>query len=765
MAATEVKRVKRGGVFMKLFASYMCILGFLLLVESCVSVMVFRTGREQARTFNLSLMQLIKNECDNQINNIYSRLDQLALDSRVQTLSNVKGSFEVEDQYTAYSLYSELGGVKFSSEEYRLLYVYFANTDSVISATGNMSLELYHQLYYQNLGISLQELREYLTMQHYHDIHVLSRNEGTNEIMYTMTSLTTDMGEASATIVIQLTADAIDERIRSAKWDEDVLVAVINSNDQFVNSAEFAGQISDLTYKEVPVELNFSIRLDDVNYMGVAMRSEAADWIYLLLTPLSVVESSTRQMWLFSLLGIGLCLIAGFLVSWYLTDKNYSPVQGLVDLFKSNHSGNAENLAAEGQNEYQWLENRAVSLFKENKNFQQTLEQNQKRLQEFYLFRLLTNSYESLNLSEKELLRKSGITDGIWRVVSLSVGIPPQEEIEKIEDTGIEPDLQRFIIGNVAGELLNEVYPAYVLDIGESVIVMVRLEAMDTDNYDRMWEALAKAHDLIRDRFHFYMQICAGSAKEGLENVHLSYQEARETQEYAPLLETYYINYDNIKDRRRKYYYPTEAETRIMTAIADGLPEPAIQGVKEILRVNYQENHISARMLSCLFYDLLGTLVKSADLAGCGDFFEENRVDPATMGQGTPTEMEKRFDGLIRELCSAVEGTKEGSSANLVDKLQKYIQENYQNPDLNISQAALHLEMTPAYISSVYKKQTGVSLLKYINQTRVDQAIRLLKEGNSVNETARLCGFSSSRVFIRVFKECTGMTSGQIKRD
>lgn len=764
---TGMKRWKRGSVFGRLFASYLFILGFILIVEVGVFVMVLRTAREQAKTFNLSLMQLVKNECDNQIDKIFLHLDQLALEDRVQTLSNVKDTFASQDQYTAYSLYSELRSVDLSSEEYRLLYVYFTNTDSVISAAGNMSLRMYYELYYQNLGISLEELREYLSGQHYHDIHVLSGDSETCEIMYAMTSLKTDIGEPSATIVIQLTADAIDERIRSAKWDENILVAVVNSENQIINSAEFAGQIRDLAYEEIPVELNFSIRLDGVNYMGVAMRSEAADWIYLLLTPLSVIESGMRQTMLFSLLGIGLCLIAGLFFSWYLTNKNYYPVRGLVNLFNKSHAKTAEIPVAEGQNEYQWLENQAVSLFHENENYKLTLEHNQKRLREFYLYKLLTNSSEALDSSEWKLLAENGIIDGIWRVIFLSVGIPSEENQERSEGTTQElsPDLKRFVIGNVAGELLNEVFPAQILDVGECVIALVRLNGMNTDNYDLMWGALSRAHDLIRDSFHFYMQICSGTAKEGLENIHISYLEAKETQAYAPLLESYFINYDDIKNRSKKYYYPTEAETRIMAAIVDGRPEPAVLGVRDILRVNYQENHISARMLSCLGYDLLGTLVKSADLAGCSDFFEENRIDTEQMGRGTPTEMEKRFEQLIRELCNVVEQTKDGGSAKLVDKLQKYILENYQNPDLNISQAALYLEKSPAYISAMYKKQTGVSLLKFINQTRIDQAVRLLREGKSVNETAQLCGFSSSRSFIRVFKECVGVTPGQMKKD
>lgn len=71
--------------------------------------------------------------------------------------------------------------------------------------------------------------------------------------------------------------------------------------------------------------------------------------------------------------------------------------------------------------------------------------------------------------------------------------------------------------------------------------------------------------------------------------------------------------------------------------------------------------------------------------------------------------------------------------------------------------------MTPAYLSSIYKKCTGDSLLKFINQTRIDEAERLLAEGISVVEAAERVGFRDSSTFIRTFKKFTGATPGQLK--
>lgn len=765
------KKLKGRSIFSKLFGSYLLILGITLVVEMGVSTRVLNTSREQAETLYRSLIQLVKNECDDQIRGIDRNLDLLALDARVQSLSNVRGEFRPDSQYTAYALYDELQSMRFSSEEYKRLFIYFQNTDSVISSAGNMSLEMYHSLYYQELNIPLEELRDYLRQRHYHDIKVLHSKEGTGEIMYSMTSLKTNIGEPSATIAIQITPESIEDRIQTARWDEDIQVAILNSKNESLNNVAFVGGGENLLYEEIPIDKNFLVRLDDQDYIGIAMKSYISDWLYVLLTPKKIIEKDARQIENYCLIGLAVCFVIGFFFAGYFARKNYVPIKGLMDLFRKEHEEAETANGREYRNEYQWLENQTKNFLKQYEDIRRSLDENQRRLRDFCLYKLLTQPYEELDPSERELLNRSGITDGILRVVSLSVGTLPEAQQTEAVDPAREKqtrELKLLIIKSVVEETFNNVFPAELLEMGNSVIALVRLDAMNTDNYDKMWGAFVKSYELIKRDFHFYLQTCAGTAKNGLENVHLSYLEAKETEEYAVLLETFFINYNDIKDRSRKYYYPAEADTRIQYAISVGQPEPAILCVTEILRANYQENRITAKLLPCLIYDLLGTLMRSANETGCSDFFEQywtNFEDFGNLPRRPQKEIEQQFIQLISALCQEVEKIKNGGDTNLADKIHKYVLENYQDPDLNISRVALYFDKTPAYISSVYKKRTGKGLLKFITQVRIDHAIELLQEGKNVNETAVLSGFRDSRSFIRVFKEQTGLTPGQLKRE
>ena len=80
------------------------------------------------------------------------------------------------------------------------------------------------------------------------------------------------------------------------------------------------------------------------------------------------------------------------------------------------------------------------------------------------------------------------------------------------------------------------------------------------------------------------------------------------------------------------------------------------------------------------------------------------------------------------------------------------IQENYQDPLLNVSLIANKLGRNLSTLSHQYKDLTGRGLLEDLHSVRLEAAKRLLKEGKTVRETAELSGYGDSRALIRAFK-------------
>ena len=74
-----------------------------------------------------------------------------------------------------------------------------------------------------------------------------------------------------------------------------------------------------------------------------------------------------------------------------------------------------------------------------------------------------------------------------------------------------------------------------------------------------------------------------------------------------------------------------------------------------------------------------------------------------------------------------------------------------------LNKVAEVFSISPNYLSVLFSKYNDMGFTDYINQTKVNAAIRMMEEGNhKVYEISDLLGFESAFYFSRVFKKVTG---------
>ncbi len=89
-----------------------------------------------------------------------------------------------------------------------------------------------------------------------------------------------------------------------------------------------------------------------------------------------------------------------------------------------------------------------------------------------------------------------------------------------------------------------------------------------------------------------------------------------------------------------------------------------------------------------------------------------------------------------------------------------YLETNY-GEKFTASDLASKLYIGRTTLMTEFKKHTGYTLGEYLTNCRLKNAIRFLEQGNTVEETARLCGFSDSCSLIHNFKNRFGTTPKQ----
>lgn len=93
----------------------------------------------------------------------------------------------------------------------------------------------------------------------------------------------------------------------------------------------------------------------------------------------------------------------------------------------------------------------------------------------------------------------------------------------------------------------------------------------------------------------------------------------------------------------------------------------------------------------------------------------------------------------------------------------EWIRSNYYR-QFTVSELAARFGYQADYLSTLFKKHMGISLIAYTNRLRIEASKNLLANyALSIKEAAYSCGFPDEKYYMKVFKRLEGITPSQYK--
>ncbi|MBP6411662.1 AraC family transcriptional regulator [Flavobacterium sp. 123] len=136
----------------------------------------------------------------------------------------------------------------------------------------------------------------------------------------------------------------------------------------------------------------------------------------------------------------------------------------------------------------------------------------------------------------------------------------------------------------------------------------------------------------------------------------------------------------------------------------------------------------------------------------------EQFIEVLSLFQMLATSDERTF--LHEEAFENFYNNKEQSRLKVV---YKFIENNFQR-NITIEEMGTLTHLSKAAFCRYFKKMTRLTFTEFLNQYRIEQAKRLLKEDKNVTETCFECGFESLSYFNRIFKKVVGQNPIQFKK-
>jgi len=118
------------------------------------------------------------------------------------------------------------------------------------------------------------------------------------------------------------------------------------------------------------------------------------------------------------------------------------------------------------------------------------------------------------------------------------------------------------------------------------------------------------------------------------------------------------------------------------------------------------------------------------------------------------------FTGLAVEHL----GRQAGEVSQTVASVKRYIQDHLQT-ELNREAVAAHVYLNPAYLSRLFRKETGQSLTDYLVDVRMARAKSELERTNvKISDIALSVGYCNFSHFSKLFKKMTGLTPHEYRK-
>lgn len=110
------------------------------------------------------------------------------------------------------------------------------------------------------------------------------------------------------------------------------------------------------------------------------------------------------------------------------------------------------------------------------------------------------------------------------------------------------------------------------------------------------------------------------------------------------------------------------------------------------------------------------------------------------------------------------EPSSEGGGRAVIRRAREYLESFYSDPATSLESLSLHLGLTPAYLSKLFKTETGRNYSEELAVLRIEKAKELLVRTNlKSSEVGVRVGYINPQYFATTFRKATGQTPSEYR--
>lgn len=633
--------------------------------------------------------------------------------------------------------------------DYERAYIYIPSSDIVIAENGVYGSEFYFDTYFDTGVISFDEWKQshFAKDASYGIIEGAKSPVGSREdeiLTYHMAfpkDILYKYGNISFSVMVRKSTffKSVTESNRYSECN----LYLFNSSGKLLLSTEKikeAPNTESLTKTEK--NRNNLVRINHINY----------DEISMTLITVGDKRRLYREivgMRIVGVAAISVCVLFGLILAWYFARRDYKPVRELLEL-----CGLSEN-----EDEYSKIRSSLENSFAKNRDLEKITRKYKSNLHANALAQALLGELGAEK--QNELFYEYDISIFPQSVAVLA--FDPEEFSAFLPEENLSEEQKqlevRFIITNIFEEIFTtEKSSGYVINAAKSFVCVASGEACDKDFYDRIASYGLK---MIEKYFSLRLTVSVSGIHSGTNMLATAYSEAVYTLEYkkmkAPEASLFF---ENIKKASTSdYRFGLDDEKKLINLLQCGARSEAADFVNELFDNIKNDDNLSLEDIKMLMFDISAVILKipeAGEMPQRGNVSEFLKCD-------TPEKLRRKLIAFIEEYCPPKQKPDEDAR---IGEVCRYIEENYSDVNININSIGNTFDIYPAYLSKMFKKSCGITMVDYINNIRIRKAKEMMESTDlTIMEISAKAGYGHIRTFNRIFKKYEGITPGAYRNN
>ncbi len=664
---------------------------------------------------------------------------------------------ELFDSKYIFDFINNIKNYKIANSFLKNIYIYYPGTDYVVGNIGKFKSRQYYLLL-NNLKYEGYEK----WLDHFKNPFNFFSSTKENEIIlyYCHYIPFSKEAERKAILIAEIDENEIKNTLNMIiAGSNSNLLAILDSKDNvytYAGNEKLLETISKLTKGNTIVKGG---KYYADNRLVIVRMSKYGALKYIKVNHMGDILKKVNNIKHFTYLCLFFCLIIGVLFAVYISKRNNMPVASIVKSL----SGNLNPKAQSKLDEYDFIQNTINAMIKSNKQAIEKLERQQLIIKQSFLSRIIRGEQKNEQMVFA-IAQRYGVDFDFPYFCTLVV-CPEKAAVSNKKHSTLLSVCYSFAI---RWEKQYSESNIVVTDIKSTYVFLINTEI--ESYYKKVKELAYSLACALKNAINEDLYIGIGKIYDNMSSIATSYNEALKAIEqignynggksaiisYRDILEEDKTNINKRNSLIIKFQSLIEAKEYI----------EAKEFVPSLFKCYINEDE-AAGIKKRKKYLIINEVLKAVDSV----YEEYNKPDRdycynLIFSGDLLKKLENKIMDVFDRIIDITNESTNKKDFDVAHRAKEIIDNSYADSMLGLYYISDSLGVSSSYISKVFKKKTGMGVVKYINSIRIGKAKELIIKGEmSIKDIALSVGYSSDINFIRVFKKYEQITPGKYKKD